>query len=206
MLCLGAVLVALHERILLAIGDFLVVKDDLHPVNVIHVIAGPDPRADYGIRLYKQGYGRQNFFTGGWCSIHMLYHGEWGRRQALDQGVSSGAIAIDDSDVTSTYSETVRLKEFIAKSPVPIHSVIVVSDPYYMRRARWAYRKVLGGEIRLQMAPVPFELSQYQRSWWISEESRNMVRDEYLKILYYYARYQLSWGPVREWLASFDRD
>jgi uncharacterized SAM-binding protein YcdF (DUF218 family) len=173
---------------------------------VIHVIAGRDYRTAYAIQLYQQGYGEQIFFTGGWCISHNLYHGQHGKDLALEQGVPSEAIAIDDSDVTSTYSEAVRLKEYIASSLVPVHSVIVVSDPYHMRRVRWTYRRVLGDEIRLQMAPVPFELSPYQRQWWIDEASRQYVWDEYLKLAYYYARYKFSSGPLRQWLVSLDRE
>jgi hypothetical protein len=54
------------------------------------------------------------------------------------------------------------------------------------------------------MAPVPFEVSPYQRRWWNDGASRAYVKDEYLKMAYYVARYQLSWGPLKEWLASFD--
>jgi len=201
-----AALFLARKPILLAIGDFLVVRDDLRPADVIHVIAGPDDRTDYAIQLYQQGYGGKIFFTGGWCSIHLLYHGERGRLRALDQGVPPEAIAIDDSDVTSTYSEAVKLKEFIAESGAPIQSVIIVSDPYHMRRARWAYRHVLGDQVSIQMAPVPFELSPYQRRWWTDEASRQYVKDEYLKTLYYYARYQWGGGPLQGWLASLDQD
>jgi uncharacterized SAM-binding protein YcdF (DUF218 family) len=193
-------------QILMAIGDFLVVQDELSPSDVIHVIAGEDDRTDYAIQLYQQGYGKQLFFTGGWCRFHNLYHGEHGRALALEQGVPPEAVAIDESWVTSTYSEAVRLKEFIDTSPVPIRSVIVVSDAYHMRRARWTYRRLLGDEIRVQMAPVPFESSPYQRRWWTDDASRAYVKDEYLKLAYYHARYQLSWGPVKKWLASFDTD
>jgi uncharacterized SAM-binding protein YcdF (DUF218 family) len=202
LLCAAVFLV--HEQVLLAIGDFLVVKDDLQPADVIHVIAGPDDRTDYAIQLYKQGYGKLIFFTGGWCTYHDLYHGQHGRELALQQGVPPEAIAIDDSWVTSTYSEVVRLKEFVAQSPTPIRSVIVVSDAYHMRRARWTYEKLLGDQVRVQMAPVPFEVSPYQRRWWTDKASREYVKEEYLKMAYYYARYQLSWGPLKEWLASFD--
>jgi uncharacterized SAM-binding protein YcdF (DUF218 family) len=201
-----AILFLARKPILLAIGDFLVVRDNLRPADVIHVIAGPDDRTDYAIQLYQQGYGDKIFFTGGWCSFHLLYHGERGRLRALDQGVPPDAIAIDESDVTSTYSEAVRLKEFIAQSEPPIQSVIVVSDPYHMRRARWTYRRVLGEQVSIQMAPIPFELSSYQRRWWTDDKSRRYVKDEYLKMAYYYARYQFSWGPVREWLASLDTE
>jgi uncharacterized SAM-binding protein YcdF (DUF218 family) len=202
LLCAAVFLV--HEQVLLAIGDFLVVKDDLQPADVIHVIAGPDDRTDYAIQLYKQGYGKLIFFTGGWCTYHDLYHGQHGRELALQQGVPPEAIAIDDSWVTSTYSEVIRLKEFVAQSPTPIRSVIVVSDAYHMRRARWTYEKLLGDQVRVQMAPVPFEVSPYQRRWWTDKASREYVKEEYLKMAYYCARYQLSWGPLKEWLASFD--
>jgi uncharacterized SAM-binding protein YcdF (DUF218 family) len=120
--------------------------------------------------------------------------------------VSPAAIAIDDTDVTSTYSEVVRLKEFIAKSSVSIKSAIVVSDPYHIRRARWTYRHVLGDRVRIQMAPVPFDSTPYRRRWWTDQASRGYVKNEYLKTAYYYARYQLNWGPLREWLASLDRE
>jgi len=91
-------------------------------------------------------------------------------------------------------------------SQTPIRSVIVVSDPYHMRRARWTYRLVLGDSVKLLMAPVPFELSPYRHEWWTDKESRKMVRHEYSKILYYYLKYRLSWGPLKDWLASLDRD
>jgi uncharacterized SAM-binding protein YcdF (DUF218 family) len=202
----GATLFLFREPIALAIGDFLVVRDELQPADLIHVIAGEDDRTNFAIQLYKQGYGKQIFFTGGWCTSQNFYYGQHGRELALEQGVPSEAIAIDDSRVTSTYSETVRLKEFISQSPVAVRSVVAVSDPYHMRRARWTTRRLLDEEIRVQVALVPFEVSPYQRRWWTDEESMQYVKNEYLKMLYYYARYQLSWGPVRQWLASLDTD
>jgi hypothetical protein len=75
-------------------------------------------------------------------------------------------------------------------------SVVVVSDPFHMRRARWAFRKVLNDRIELQMAPVPFELTPYQRTWRTDPESRSYVREEYEKFIYYIARYQLRLGEV----------
>ena len=196
-----------HERILLAVGDFLVVQDKLQPADVIHVIAGLDHRTDYAIHLYQQGYGKLIFFTGGgWCPLHNVDHGQHARERVMEQGVPLEAIAIDDSKVISTYAEVLRLKEYIAQSLVPIRSVIVVSDSHHMWRARWAYRNAFDSQINLQMAPVPFNLSPHQHRWWTDGDSRRFVKDEYMKISYYIARYQLSWGPVREWLASLDRD
>lgn len=195
-----------RKPLLLAIGDFLVIEDELQAADVIHVIAGPDDRTDYAIQLYKQGYAKRIFFTGGWCTFHNYFHGQHGRERALERGIPSEVIAIDDTQVTSTYAEVVRLKAFIEGSPIPFDSVIAVSDPHHMRRARWTYRQVLGKQIGVQMAPVPFALSTYQRHWWTDPASRQYVKNEYLKMAYYYARYKLGWGPLGEWLASLDQE
>jgi uncharacterized SAM-binding protein YcdF (DUF218 family) len=201
---LGVIALIFKERILLAVGDYLVIQDELKPVDVIHVIAGDDYRTDYAVRLYKQGYARYIFFTGGWCQVHGYYHGEHGKQLALSQGVPQEAIAFDDSSVTSTYSETVRLNAWMDQRPVPVRSVIVVSDPFHMRRARWTNRQVLGKDIEIIMAPVPFDQIPYKRQWWTDEASRRYVKEEYIKTVYYFMRYRLTWGWVRDWLTSYD--
>jgi uncharacterized SAM-binding protein YcdF (DUF218 family) len=204
---LGALAYLIREPVLLSIGDFLVVRDDLQPADAIHVIAGPDStRIDYGIQLYQQGYAKKIIFTGGWCPCLKTNSAEYGRERALQQGIPPQAITIDGSEVTSTYAEIGQLKEVITHSQEPIRSVISVSDPYHMRRARWTYRHVLGDQVSVQMAPVPFDLSPYQHRWWTDGASRQYVKEEYLKIAYYYARYQYSVGPLRTWLASLDRE
>ena len=149
---------------------------------------------------------KQIFFTGGWCTFHGYYHGQHGAEHAEAQGVAPERIAIDESRVTSTYDEVVLLKEFIARSQAPIRSVIVVSDAFHGRRAVFTYRLVLGDAVAVQFAPVPFEASTYQRRWWTDRASQQYVRDEYMKLPYYCARYRVSWGPIQRWLAAMDRD
>ncbi|MGZ9223041.1 MAG: YdcF family protein [Anaerolineales bacterium] len=151
-----------------------------------------------------KGYGKALFFTGGWCEFHLYLHGEHAKERAVSQGIPSEAIALDDSTVTSTYGEAERLKEWIRHGSYPVRSVIVVSDPFHMRRARWTYQKVFGNQIQVQMAPVPFELTPYQRTWWKDPESRKNVPEEYSKFIYYLFRYQYSSGKLKEWLVSLD--
>jgi uncharacterized SAM-binding protein YcdF (DUF218 family) len=195
-----------REQWLMAIGNFLIVQDPLHPTDVIHVIAGEDYRTDYAIQLYKQGYAKTIFFTGGCCNFHNYYHGLHGLEVSLSQGVPLNAIAYDDSKVTSTYMEAERLREWISKSPTSIRSVIVVSDPFHMRRARWAYKKILGNNVEVQMAPVPFAKTPYQQEWWKNGASRKYIWDEYTKYLYYVVRYQFSQGKIKDWLKSLDTE
>lgn len=195
-----------REPILMAIGDHLVIQDELQPADLIHVLAGPDRRAEYGIHLYRQGYGSRIFFTGGWSSAIDANRTEYNHTLAVEAGVPPQAIALDPSEVTSTYSEAVRLKLFIDGQPQPVRSVIAVSDPLHTRRVQWSYRQVLGNAVEIRMAPLPFEHTPYRRRWWTNEESRHAVFDEYSKAVYYLARYRLGCGPLSEWLASFDRE
>lgn len=202
---LGMGLVLFGERVLTQIGDFLIIQDPLKPADVIHVIAGDDFRTDYAFQLYKEGYGKTVFFTGGWCDIHLQDHGVRARERALRQGVPLDSIASDDSAVMSTYMEAERLKKWIASRPIPVRSIIVVSDPFHMRRARWTYQKVFGNTVQIEMAPVPFKLTPYQVTWWKDQDSRKYVEGEYLKIVFYLFRYQYSWGFFRDWLSAFDK-
>ena len=73
---------------------------------------------------------------GDWCPLIHRNHPKRGFMQAVKKGVSPQAITIDGSNVTSTYAGTVRLKGCIADSPVHVDSVIFVSVPHHMRRAR----------------------------------------------------------------------
>ena len=201
----GAFLFSCRESLLQAAGDYLVIQDNLHAADVIAVVSGPDDRTDYAIDLYQRGLGARLFFTGGWCDTIQGLHGERGKARALAQGVPEAAIAVDDTEVTSTYAEAVRLNAYIDALPTWVQSVIIVSDPYHMRRARWTYQRVLPQETNVQMAPVPFGLSPYQRQWWRDAASTQFVKDEYLKMVYYLARYQFSTGQIQEWLASLDQ-
>ncbi len=205
LVALSISLILFRERILISIGDFLIVQDTLEPANVIHVIAGEDYRTDYAFQLYRQGNGKTIFFTGGWCNIHLYGHGAHAREKALAQGLPLDVIVSNDSEVMSTYMEAERLKEWIASNSSPVQSIIVVSDPFHMRRARWAYRKVFGDQVQIQMAPVPFELTPYQSTWWKDVASRKYVQEEYFKFIFYLFRYQYSSGSFKDWLASFDK-
>lgn len=193
-----------RDQWLTFIGRFLVVQDALEPADVIHVIAGDDYRTDYAFQLYQQGYGKTIFFTGGWCDIHLYEHGAHAREKALAQGLPLDSIASDELAVMSTYMEAERLKEWIEKNPSTVKSIIVVSDPFHMRRARWAYQRVFNNQIQIQMAPVPFDRTPFHLTWWKDVESKRYVQEEYFKLVFYVIRYQYSWGPFRDWLASFD--
>jgi uncharacterized SAM-binding protein YcdF (DUF218 family) len=190
------------EEIQTAIGNFLIVEDNLYPADVIHVIAGDDSRTEYAIQLYQQGFARKIFFTGGWCTQHGYYHGEHGLQLALAGGVPLEDIAYDDTAVLSTFDETVLLKNYLASNLPSAQSVIVVSDPFHMRRTRWINDLVFGNQVKTIMQPVPFDQTPFKQEWWTDKPSRAYVREEYTKMFYDLFRYKLGW----DWLAFLDKN
>jgi uncharacterized SAM-binding protein YcdF (DUF218 family) len=198
------VLFILREQILASIGDFLMIQSEIKKAGIVHVISGADYRADYGINLVKEGYAPLIFFTGGWCDEIQGYHGARGKARAISQGVSPSAIVVDDTKVTSTYDEALRLKAFLDSQPDPITSIMIVSDLFHMRRVDWTYRKIFGPEVQIILAPVPIEKTPYYRKWWEDTDSRQNIKEEYLKLAYSLLRYQFTSGPLKSWLASLD--
>lgn len=171
----------IHEPLLLALGEFLVVREDqLQPADIIHVLGGRIDRVDYAVELYHQGYARRLFLTG------------WDRNRYQERAVAGGVrpedVTLGLSRSASTYAEAVELEQLLERDTA-IESVIVVSSPYHMRRAQWSFNQVLGERARLQFWPEPFERSSSSRRWWTDAESRRWVLIEYLKILSYYVWY-----------------
>ena len=171
------------ETILSAIGGFLVVEqDDLQPADVIHVLGCSNDRHDYAVQLYQRGYAQRLFVTG--CSF------DEHRERVIALGVRPEDISPDASWATSTYEEALELEELLEEGAA-LRSVIVVSSPYHMRRAQYAFNKVLGDRVTRQFAPVPFEMTRYEQRWWTDGRSRSMVVKEYLKIMGYLVKYGL---------------
>lgn len=187
------------------IGRFLVIEDSIRHAEIIHVISGPEYRTRYGIQLMQKGLADEIFFTGGWCETLNGYIGEHSRKLAVYEGVPPDMIAINDSRISTTFEEVELLQEYIEKKGEKIKSVIVVTDPFHSRRARWVYQQVFGDSIDVIMAPVPFDQAGIPDRWWLDGAMAVMVFKEYVKSAYYYVRYKAVSGQMQELIAYFDR-
>ncbi len=167
--------------------------------------SGADYRTDYAIELYKQGFTSKLFFTGGYSDKNHRIEAEWSRRLALDAGAPEDAVIIDTSEVVSTYQEALRLRSFLDLHPGTISTIMIVTDPYHTRRAKWAYKTIFGDQLKVRMVPVPFERTNLSKTWWKDAESRKMVWNEYVKLVFYVIRYEISAGELKTWLTRFDK-
>jgi uncharacterized SAM-binding protein YcdF (DUF218 family) len=199
------IVISVFLLLLRPIGDTLIINDPLQKSDLITAISGPEYRIIYAAELYKKGLGATLFFTGGFSQENQRSEATWSKYVATITGVPEEAIAIDDTTVISTYDEVVLLKKYMEAHPGTIQSIIIVTDAYHTRRARWIYQKVLGDEITILMAPVPFERTGLSKSWWSNAESRKFVFNEYLKFVFYILRYQMTNRSLQQWLAQFDK-
>lgn len=198
------ILAGLFSALLQPIGDYLIIQDKPKKVDMIVTPSGADYRTDYAIELYKQGLASKLFFTGGYSEKNQRIEAEWSRRLALDAGAPDDAVIIDSTDVVSTYQEALRLRSYMDEHPETVTTIMIVTDPYHTRRAKWSYKTVFGDRVKVRMVPVPFERTNLSKSWWKDAESREMVWNEYVKLVFYKIRYELSSGELKTWLTRFD--
>jgi uncharacterized SAM-binding protein YcdF (DUF218 family) len=186
-----ATLFLAQKPILIAIGSFLIVQDEIQPADMVHVLGGGGfERLDYAALLYRQGYAQQIFATGD--RYRASYPTCSSSEYLVCQGVHSQDLEPNQSWATNTYQEALELKHFLESKPgEAVASVLVVSTPYHMRRAKWTFKRVLGSKVSLRFAPVPFGMSRYKPCWWTDKRSREMVMNEYVKLVFYWLRY--SW-------------
>lgn len=199
------ILTGLFSALLQPIGDYLIIQDKPKKVDMIVTSSGAEYRTDYAIELYKQGLASKLFFTGGYSEKNQRIEAEWSRRLALDAGAPDDAVIIDTSEVISTYQEALRLRSYLDAHTETITTIMIVTDPYHTRRAKWAYKTVFGDQIKVRMVPVPFENTNLSKTWWKDAESRKMVWNEYVKLVFYVIRYELSAGELKTWLTRFDK-
>ena len=178
-----------HEPILLRVGQYLVVSDDIERADVIRVLGGSPDRYLYGAELYKQGMGERLVFSLWDDYVPLLQRSkvEIIREYATAEGIS--ADKVDYLEAISTFHEAEMTLELIENQQ--LDSVIIVSSPYHMRRASIIFDHVIGDKADLIYTPVPNSWTDFRIDWWRSEESTVAVLHEYIAIAYYFVKYIL---------------
>ncbi len=109
------------------------------------------------------------------------------RRILLSNGVPETAMTVVGSKVTSTFDEARAVKGWVEKNGA--QSIIIPTDAFHTRRARWIFRK----ELRVAKAEihvVPIDPIRYKLSdWWTHEEGLIFFQNEVVKSLYYRLHY-----------------
>lgn len=111
-------------------------------------------RIKKAIGLYKAGRVRYLVFTGGTPEFGYPAEGEVGGKFAIEHGVPREAVLIELNSRT-TWRNLANARDILA--PLGIKNVLLVSDPFHMRRAM-----AMASELGLQATPAPTSSSRFQ--------------------------------------------
>ena len=176
-----------HPWWLTAAAGYLIVSDGPHPVDAIIVLGGgTGDREQTGAQLYRAGYAPEVLTTGE--SLRLVgvpgTFAELSARELERAGVPADHIH-RLSTSASTCDDARLSREVLAD--LGARSLIVVSDPFHMRRAMMLFnREYAGSGIRLipvAASPSWFDLDR----WWTREKEYRVVIEEYIKLGYYLA-------------------
>jgi uncharacterized SAM-binding protein YcdF (DUF218 family) len=109
------------------------------------------------------------------------------REVLLSNGVPESAIEVLGTNMTSTFDEARALKAWLSQNQA--HTVIIPTDLFHTRRARWIFSKMLrntGARVFMEAIPV----REYgATNWWQHEEGLIAFQNEVIKSVYYHVKY-----------------
>jgi uncharacterized SAM-binding protein YcdF (DUF218 family) len=184
------IIVITYNFWLTALAKCLIVGDQVIPVDLIVVSTGSRERIYYAIQLWKQKVAPKILvLSPNWPVIGTQKRiGDLVVKEMISQGIPRDAIFVDHRP-DSTYEDAVYSREWALK--LGVTSLIVLEDPFGMRRLRWTFRKVFANtDIQLYYVSVPPELSKLTvEKWWTRETELLYVFEEYVKLVFYWIKY-----------------
>lgn len=147
-------------------------------------------RVLYAFELYEQGYARKMF------SPNIEVYANKRIVKQKKKLLGSKLNLFQGGKASSTYEEALITREFVNKNH--LKSLLLVTSPYHSYRAYWTFKKTMP-DVRILSTPVPLD-----RSWFkfdratIDDDHKRIVRNEQLKFLGYYLRYNFGINVDKE--------
>ena len=152
-------------------------------------------RTHQAAQLFKEGRAPKIILTNdnqesGW-SAELQTNPLYVQRAAIELkscGVPEENIEIVPEAVSSTRDEAARVREYAASSG--LHSILVVTSAYQVRRARWTFDQMFAGSgMSISFSSVPLgDQTPRPLTWWLHRRGWRMVAGEYAKLAYYFVR------------------
>jgi uncharacterized SAM-binding protein YcdF (DUF218 family) len=177
----------------------LIVKADLAAADAIVVLSGSSTyieRTHKAAELFREGRAPLIVLTnddrrGGWSSALQTnpYFVERARDELIKENVPPDKISVVPGTVSSTHDEALAIKDYAVSQH--LRSLLVVTSAYHSRRALRSLRQSFAGtETLIGLEPVPVgEQTPSPAFWWLRVEGWRSVAGEYVKLAYYWFRY-----------------
>ena len=186
---IGVVVAALAPRA-------LVVSAPLASADAIVVMSGSSAyreRTHKAAELYKEGRAPLVVLTddhtqGGWSSAQQRnpFFVERAMDELIKSGVPADRIRVAPGYAVSTREEALLLKDYAAGEG--LKSILVVTSSYHSRRTlRTLQHAFAGTETTIGLEPAGSVESAF---WWLRQEGWRTIGGEYVKLIYYWFKYE----------------
>jgi uncharacterized SAM-binding protein YcdF (DUF218 family) len=174
-------------------AEVWIVNDPLTRADAIVVLGGGmETRPFEAARLYQLGLAPKILLTTTKPEPSEqlganLPETEIARRILTKKGVPDAAIVVAPGFVNSTYDESIVVRDWARTNS--IRRLIIATDVFHTRRARWLFRKELGpAGIQVEVDAVP--VREYTLAgWWTNDLGVVSFQNEILKSAYYRVKY-----------------
>ena len=191
-------IIAYRQRILVAIGTYLVCEQSPQQADVIAIPANWDDtiiRARGGADLYNKGLAKLVFVP----RMEPMEGLEETRNRGIHVpenrdlliiileglGVPLAAIETSAQEVTDTWEEAQEVSNLVERKGYS--SVLLVTSKYHSRRAYLIFKDALKGKASVISVPSPYDPSDPEEWWKRSKDSKRVIL-EYQKMLVHYWR------------------
>lgn len=194
LLCTG-LFVFLFLRDLLAIAaDQWIVDQSFHRADAAFILGGGVNERPFGAEryyrlgrvpkvLYAKQYHVQSTRMGLTYPDYMLT-----LRILKTMGVADEDVVCVGDDVTSTFDEAMRLRDWARTNE--LKSVVVPTGDFHTRRAAWILNRAFeGSDVKVYVVSVPDRFYD-QDEWWRDEKAMINFQNEVVKYVFYRFRYR----------------
>lgn len=192
------VLVAARRPILVAIGEWLDVGE--RPVASEYVIALPgdeQTRPFVAAALVTSGWAERALILPSFASPDeedglVPPTSEITRRVYLARGVPAEQLVFLEGTSTSTFHDASIIRDHLRRR-APDGRLLVVTNHYHTRRARWIFRRVFGSDMsRVTFITAPVD-GITAENWWTQSEGLYNYISELIKLTAYLFLYGGPW-------------
>ncbi len=160
------------------VGEYLVVDTTPVRADVIVVLSGDKgERLEHAVELYNKGVAPLILVSGGKVYAS-LTAAEMMRDHAIRLGVPPSMVIMEDR-AGNTIENALFTRPLLVERG--LHSAVVVSSPYHMRRVKYVFDRLY----RESGIKLSYSASQSwfdPESWWRTPGGQSIVLSEYLKL------------------------
>jgi|SRR5579862_1051979 len=168
----GVIYFAWHP-LLRAAASFWIVQDRIEPADIIIVIGDDDftaDRAKEAAALFHAGWAPQILASGRMLRPYASI-ADYMARDLQSEGVPASAILRFSHRADNTREEAEGLG--VLAEQKGWRRILLVTSNYHTRRARYIFRKVLPGNVRLEVASAP-DSDFNPTAWWETRRARKI--------------------------------